>query len=214
MAYMMKTFKEYMKRRVPRVYWALTRTKDFFFAQRWGNYYDGSDPDLQKPERCLLELQKDIPSYITTILNLGCGAGRDFIPFDGKLALWGIDIVPLKRIHWVRAFQNLRYEHCSVEKLTRRLERGRIDLSNTLVFGGGTLMYVSSENQKRFWEACRASGCRNFIFQEFRPGSPLYPTNNFQIPVSNFQVQYFRKEGAELPTYFSFAHAHQTNSTS
>ena len=100
------------------------------------------------------------PSYIDEILDLGCGAGRNFIPFDGKLKLWSIDIVPNERIKWVRPFKNLTYEHLTVEQLTRRLESASRDMSKTFVFSSGTLMHVSARYQRRFYEGCKKNRCK------------------------------------------------------
>ena len=168
--------------------------RDGFLKERWNTYYDGV---VKVPERCLEELKPRIPDHIDTFLNLGCGAGREFQTFDGEMKLWGIDIVPPSRIRWVKPFKNLTYEQCSVEELTKRLERREHDLTHTLIYSSGVLMYVSPEGQKRFYDACLASGCRNFIFQEYAPGNTKHPFNTFEIPQRDFEVIPFRSHKGE-----------------
>ena len=199
----MKRLKNFLRRKFPGPYFFLARIKDKFFLERWGNYYDASDSTLHVPERCLVELAPKIPVHVTRFLNIGCGAGRDFIPFDGKFNLWGIDIVPESRIRWVRPFKNLRYEHMRAEDLTKKLERGEEDLSHTLVYTCGTLMYLSREYQQRFLNACRKCGCTNFIFEEFPLDSKISPDQKLHIPLEGFSKLLFRKEGEDLPTYVS-----------
>ena len=72
------------------------------------------------PEECLVGLK--IPNYVDTVLELGCGNGRNFLAYEGK-KLWAIDLVTKERINWIKAFDNFRYEQLSVEGLTRRLEK-------------------------------------------------------------------------------------------
>jgi hypothetical protein len=203
---MLSALKKMLRTMLPGAYGLAARAKNSLFPpERWGNYYDGSDPDLRMPERCLIELAPRLQKNVTRILNLGCGAGRDFIPFNGKMQLWGIDLVPYERIKWVTPFKELTYEKIAVEELTRRLESRSIDLSDTLVYSSGTLMYVSREEQARFFEACRRNGCRNFIFQEYPPDSSIYPETNFKLPLSLFESRLFRPASDGLTTYFSLA---------
>jgi len=187
-----------LKRLFPSLYrrFYLTRVyiRDGLLKERWNTYYDGV---VKEPERCLVELSPKISKHITTFLNLGCGAGREFQTFDGRMKLWGIDIVPESRIRWIKKFKNLTYEQCTVEELTKRLERGEHDLTNTLVYSSGVLMYVSPENQKRFYAACLKSGCRNLILQEYPPGNKKHPFNTFQIPTEDFAVMPFREHKGE-----------------
>jgi len=181
----------------------LAQLKDSLVSERWGNYYDASYASLHEPEKCLHELAPEIPSHVTRFLNVGCGSGRDFIPFDGKLDLWGIDIVPFERIRWVRNFKNLRYERMKIQELTEILERGGEDLTHTLVYAQGTLMYLNQKEQQRFVDACKKRGCTNFIFQEFSPESKISPEEKLRINTDGFSKHLFRREAEELPTYVS-----------
>src|SRR3989344_9014617 len=119
----------------PKLYhglWELRRhVKDRYLNETWAHYYDASTPGDKEPDPWLCNLQ--LPDYVNEILDLGCGAGRNFIPFEGKLTLWGIDIVPAQRINWLKPFKNLTYEHLTVEQLTRRLESTSRDMSRTFV---------------------------------------------------------------------------------
>jgi SAM-dependent methyltransferase len=159
------------------------------FIVRFESNYDNPS-DI--PEDCLLKLP--IPSYIDTILDVGCGNGRNLVPFDGKLKLWATDIVPRERIAFVRDFKNFTYEQCSVEELAKRFETQSIDLSKTLVFASGTLMYVKGAYQNRFFEACKNNRCKNFIFQDYEPGNPKHPFEYFKIPTEIFSTYRFRDQ--------------------
>lgn len=161
------------RRMFPTLYDFLWRFKEFLRLgtsnKQWEKYYVARYPWLHEPSAILLDLK--LSSHVDTILDLGCGSGRNFIPFDGKLKLWGIDIARAGQIRWVRPFTNLTYERCKVEQLTERLERGGIDLSHTFVFESGTLMYVSGEYQNRFLEACKKCGCKNIMFVDYPQGT-------------------------------------------
>ena len=160
--------------------------------QRMGNsphYWDGTGLS-STPEICLTKLP--IPDYIDTFLDLGCSTGRNMQPFEGKMRLWGIDIVPKERIRWVKPLENLYYEQLTVEQLTRRLEKHPIDMSKTLVFSSGTMMLVSRRYQHRFFDVCKRCGCRNFIFQDYEPGNVKHPFLHLKLPLDQFEVQSFR----------------------
>jgi hypothetical protein len=128
-----------------------------------------------------------LPPYISTFLDIGCGAGRNLLPFNGKLKLWGTDIVDATEIHWITEFKNFTYEKVSVEALTRRFEKEDIDLSTTCIHTAGVLMYVSKEYQERFFSICRRRGCINFIFYEPPPDSTRHPKQNFKLSPELFQ---------------------------
>ncbi len=161
----------------------------------WEKYYRGEEVWLHKSEICLKYLLKYIPRYIKNILILGCANGRDFIPFDGKYHLYGLDIVSFSEIRWIRPFQNLVYRCLTVEDLTKMLEYSDVDLHDTLIYSIGTLMYVSEHDQKKFYEYALISGCVNLIFQEYpfarrkeRAGQCLY----LQEYQSHFIVKNYR----------------------
>ncbi|MEN9561310.1 MAG: Methyltransferase domain [Candidatus Parcubacteria bacterium] len=190
-----------VKKNFPALYTALCKTKDAILPPRrqWGKYYD-ADPNyewLKKPERCLVELKPHIPSHIDTILNLGCGAGRDFIPFDGELKLWGLDIVPFERIKWLRSFKNFTYTQAYLEDFTKELEAGKYDLSHVLVYSHGTLMYLTKRDQERFFQACKKSGATVFIFSEYPEGGHENE-EFFKLDPAKFTIRRFRPEGETL----------------
>lgn len=163
-------------------------------------YYKGvsESMDMTKPEACLTALS--IPSHVDTILDIGCASGRNFIPFDGTLRLWGVDIAPASQIHWVRPFKNLTYEQMTLEAFTERLEKEPIDMTHTLVFTAGTMAYCSKVWQTRFYEACKKNGCTNFIFHEYPP-QDRYPTKNFKLPQEDFTAKKFREQTRSM-TFF------------
>lgn len=51
------------------------------YGDRWDPYFEAQWYILKKPEQCVVELAPKLPSYIDTILILGCAPGRDFQPF-------------------------------------------------------------------------------------------------------------------------------------
>ena len=196
----MKTF---LKQNFPTMHryfcYARMLFRDFVLSERRGHYYDGT---FKQPERCLTEII--MPSHIDTILDLGCGNGRNLIPFDGKLKLWGIDIVPKERITFVRDFKDFLYEHLSVEQLTNRFREYPQDLSRTFIFSSGTMMYVSRKNQERFFNVCKKNGCTSFMFQEYEPNNQNYPIENFKLPEQMFNKQRFRDDkGLHQPVCYA-----------
>lgn len=182
----------------PNLYSSLWEVKQYvnnrILKDPWTHYYEASRADDRVPEKWLYDIH--LPDYIDEILDLGCGAGRNFIPFDSRLKLWGKDIVPEDRIKWVKPFTNITYEHLNVEQLTRRLERTPRDMSKTFVFSSGTLMYVSKRYQRRFYESCKKNGCKNFLFHEYPSTSTKHSVENFKLPPQWFAVRKLR-ESAE-----------------
>jgi hypothetical protein len=96
-----------------------------------------------------------VPSRVEQVLNIGCGAGRNFRPYNFLYTLWGVDVVPYHRIKWVAPFSNLNYEQLSVEQLTEILHNDDIDLSKTLIISDCVLMHVSEADQLRFYFEAR-----------------------------------------------------------
>ncbi|TSC87206.1 MAG: hypothetical protein G01um10148_311 [Parcubacteria group bacterium Gr01-1014_8] len=184
--------KKTLRSSFPSIYHALWRIKEFMrtghFTKRWEHYYEantGKSPWITDAIPELSNIQ--LPAHVDTILDVGCASGRSFIPFDRKLKLWGIDIVPYGRIKWVRPFSNLTYEQITVEKLTERFEREEIDLSHTFVFECGTLMYIGADYQNRFFNACQKRGCRNFMFLDYPPGTVGYEDEHLKISEDLFK---------------------------
>lgn len=169
--YWLWMFKKYLKERI-------------FEPRPWKNYYRIGYWD--SPAAFLYEVK--LPDYIDTFLDIGCATGRNLIPYDGKLRLWGIDIVPEKDIQFLRNFSNFTYQQKTVEQFTKELERGVYDLSKTVIFIHCVLMYVSKRNQERFLQAARKAGCRNFIIYEYPPTSKKHPMEHFKINSPHFKV--------------------------
>ena len=170
----------------PKTYMALGKVKDYILynpADQWNKYFTGAAANGQ-PDTFLASLE--VPPYIDTVMDIGCGAGRNLIPFDGKFNLWGVDLVPFKRIKWLRAFKNLTYTQSTLQKLTYNLP----DMRKVLVFSCGTMMYLSEKEQMAFFEACRQRGCRAFAFVEYShdyfPGGD---GKDFKLPVDIFKQQ-------------------------
>ena len=201
------SLKQYLKRKFPVFFqwqWEFRQKikRGEFFKKKWLGYYDpGEKEDFKKPADYLYNIAKNLPPHTTTIVDVGCGSGRNFIPFNGKYQLRGIDIVPEHEIRWVQPFGNFSYEHITVEEFTKKLEREQPDMRHTLVLSFGTLMYISRENQTRFFGACLANGCRNFIFTEPSPLSIKHPTEHFKIPAIHFQEKDFVKKSPEIISY-------------
>ena len=151
------------------------------------------------PEECLVQLK--IPSYIDTVLDLGCGNGRNLLAYEGK-KLWAIDLVPKERINWIKKFDNFHYEQISVEGLAQRLEKHPIDLSKTLIISFGTMMMVPKKWQYRLYEVCQRCGCKNFIFQDFEPGSSRHPDHHLKLPLDQFKVQMFKPHPTQPRTFY------------
>jgi hypothetical protein len=147
-----------------------------------GNWYKRADAEAAA---CFHNLK--VPSYVNQVLNIGCGTGRNFRPYNFLYELWGIDVVPYHRIKWVAPFSNLRYEQLSVEQLTKIFNKDDIDLSQTLIISDCTLMHVSEADQLRFYLEAKKCGCQNFIFREPSPDDVRHPYRNFKLPLDEFK---------------------------
>jgi len=170
------------------------------FKPKWHHYYSGQPAFILEPSAFLYDMLPEIPAHVDTIIDVGCGSGRNFIPFDGKYKLFGIDIVPNSRIQWVRGFKGLEYHQMKVEQFTKSLIENPRDLRNALVMSFGTLMYVSQQEQMRFFGACLANGCRNFIFTEYCKDNPRHPTEYFKLPTVHFE-QRILNDRPDIVTY-------------
>ena len=135
--------------------------------QRWNKYFTNYPDYLTNPEACATHLAEYIPDYIDTVLQFGCGNGRDFVPFNKKLKLIGCDIAPPNYIKWIINFENLSYNRCCINDFASLNIR---DFSKILIYTSGVMMYETPDNQKRFFESCLDLGCKNFIFQEYETG--------------------------------------------
>jgi hypothetical protein len=126
-----------------------------------------------------------MPPHIDTIVDIGCAAGRNLIPYDGEYKLIGIDLPDRQRLKFLRDFKDFRYIKASVQKLTRMLERGELDLRNAVVHTHSVLVYVPERWQKRFYNACIRAGCRNFHLEEY-PQSKISPEEYFKLDQKDF----------------------------
>jgi hypothetical protein len=136
-------------------------------AAIYNHYFKGEQDFLKNPEISFVYLTKYVPSYIKNVFVIGCGSGKDFLTFDGKYSLFGIDISPGSEVHWIKEFKDLTYKCISVEDLTRTMKNADVDMRDTLVISQGVLMYVSAAGQQEFYTACVSKGCKNFIFSEY-----------------------------------------------
>ena len=122
-----------------------------------------------KNERCLDYIVKYIPSYVDSVYQFGCASGRDFLPFEGRMKLYGFDIFPSDKIRWIKNFDGLTYHPCCIEDFKSFVDEHLEfkDMSKSLVYTQGTLMYVKAQQQNDFFQFCRYLGCKNFIFNEY-----------------------------------------------
>ena len=133
----------------------------------YDHYFKGELDFLKNPDIGSVYLTKWIPSYVKNVLVIGCASGKDFLTFDGKYSLFGIDISPGSEVHWIKKFNDLTYKCLSVEDLTRAMKNADVDMRDTLVISQGVLMYVSAADQQEFYTTCVSKNCKNFIFTEY-----------------------------------------------
>ena len=164
-----------------------------------GKWYKGGD---SQASACFHDLK--VPSYITQVLNIGCGTGRNFRPYNFLYHLWGIDVVPYNRIKWVAPFSNLRYEQLSVGQLTKILNKDDIDLSKTLIISDRALMHASEADQLRFYLEAKKCGCRNFIFREPSPDDAKHPYRHFELPLDEFKQHRHPNERTAVYTHLEY----------
>lgn len=164
--------------------------------RRFRRYFKASEPRLSKPEPLLQRIS--LPSEVTTVMDIGCGSGRNFLPFKGTHRLVGIDLVPRTDINWIVAPDE--YHEATLKTFTGFLERTKPDLSNTLVMTYGSLMYASRRLQLRFWEVCRSCGCKYFLFMEYPPEHGDFG-RHFKLPSAAFEQQ----RTAESPSVIAYS---------
>ena len=155
------------------------------------------------PEPILLEYKSQLPSYINTIINFGCSNGRDFIPFQDEYHCVGFDLAPLNYIDWVCKTDNLVYYQCSIEDYIDNFDD---DLSTSLVYTQGTLMYVTNEIQNRFIQYLLDHNCKNILIHEYPPEylGPHTKFNPDKKYLDIFERKHFRPLINEQPTGFIY----------
>ena len=135
----------------------------------WAGYASASS-NYTKPEKWLSE--HTIPEHITTVVDVGCGNGRNFLAFEDKKYI-GIDLFPIQTITWVCDIYKLTYYQCSILEFIKSKYFNKIDWKHTLVMSHGTLMYLDNkEEQEYFLNVLLQSGCNNFILHEYAKYPP------------------------------------------
>ena len=190
----------------------------------WFDHYyrhNPQNPVGDDPEPIALAIKPLIPDHITTIINFGCANGRDFIPFQDKYKLIGFDLVPGEYIEWVCNTDNLTYYQCSIEDyITTHIPSSPEDLSKTLVYTSGTLMYLQKPGynndpqykqllipgkskirspQQKFISYLLEKGCRYMVFQEYV--SAFHPGKHEELFEPN--LHYYSKN-SHLKSYIYF----------
>lgn len=174
------------------------RVRILMYGDHWDNYFDASlgGGILTRPEACAVDLAARVPTYIDTIFIIGCAPGRDFIPFQGRYNLRGIDLGDGDKINWQCDTRRLRYQQIDLKSFVRQLERERVNLCSTLVYASGTLMLFPKRWQQRLYSALKINGCSNFVFQEAPTDHPEFGAKTgrrcFWLPVAEFVQTQFR----------------------
>jgi hypothetical protein len=131
-----------------------------FAMEDWSRWYRKDHPVAA--EKCFVALAPQFPAYVDSVIDFGCAAGRNLEPFEGKYALYGVDIVPEAQIEFrprgVQYLQSLLQEFPA--KFSKRLDR-------FVCIAHGVVMYLAPEEQKRFFDELVRMGCKNFVFQEY-----------------------------------------------
>ena len=155
-----------------------------------------SNPIGNTPEVILVEHKSSIPDYVNTIINFGCSNGRDFIPFQDEYNCIGFDLAPLGYIDWVCKTDNLIYYQCSIEDYLDHFDHSDEDLSNSLIYTQGVLMYIPPQDQNRFIQHFLDRNCKNMIFHEYPPtyDGPHAKFNPDQKYLDLFEQKSFRKD--------------------
>jgi hypothetical protein len=172
--------------------------KDYNYGGFFEHYFKHSpeNPIGNTPEHILLECKPLLPDYIDTIINFGCSNGRDFIPFQDNYNCIGFDLAPLNYIDWICKTDNLIYYQCSIEDYLNNFDHSDEDLSTTLIYTQGTLMYLDLENQNKFIQHVLDYNCKNMIFHEYPPtySGPHTKFNPDQKYLNLFEQKSFRDD--------------------
>jgi hypothetical protein len=173
------------------MYYRAGMLKARIVGRRWDKYYDGTDAGLSVPSKIIADLAPIVAPHVDTIMEIGCGSGHNFIPFQNSHKLVGYDLVPVDRINWQCNTINLTYHKRSGEELAGFLATTKPNLSHTLFISSAVMMYISTRSQLALYAALLGCGCRNFIFIEPPADHIEYGTRLanlcFHLPLKDFQ---------------------------
>lgn len=132
------------------------------FLSKYSNY----DVD---PEQWINEYVVDkLPDHITTIIDFGCGNGRNFLPFSNTSCIFiGFDLHEPNNISWKNNVNVIYYQY-SFEDFYINAEKFNIDWEHSLFMTHGSLMYLNTqEEQNNFIDKIKDLGCKNFVLHEY-----------------------------------------------
>ena len=182
--------------------------KNYKYSEFFEHYFKHTPSNLigDVPEDVIIKCKHIIPEYVTTIINFGCSNGRDFIPFQDDYNCIGFDLAPINYIDWVCKTDNLIYYQCSIEDYLNNFDHSDLDLSESLVYTQGTLMYVNYETQNRFIQHMLDNNCKNIIIHEYPPeyNGPHDKFNADQKYIDLFEKKYFRPTIESQPAGFLY----------
>lgn len=133
----------------------------------------------------------EIPDYVDTVIDIGCGNGRNLAFFENKYKLIGLDIHPAGSIVWVRPLNNMEYHECSYQDLPTYSVK--FPLSTSLITTFGSFMYLTKQEQQTFFDYIRLNGCKNALFYEY--------SDAFLLDKSHFQISHRANKSASKPAY-------------
>ena len=180
---------------------------DYNYDPFFKHYFTEAEDWLKQYEKPLLDyVIEKLPKYVENILIFGCASGRDFIPFSKNYKCFGFDLAKPSEISWVCSTENLDYYQCSIEDFMDKNVISKFDLSKSLVYTQGVLMYISSENQTKFSMELIKHGCRNIVFHEYPPEytGPHTRFNPSEKVLNIFERRHFRSEVDNQPTGFLY----------
>ena len=181
--------------------------KKYNYNSFFHHYFNNDEDWMNTYEAPLLDYVKDaLPNYVDTIINFGCANGRDFLPFDKEYKCIGFDLASPDEIKWVCSTENLTYYQCSVEDYLTEFDHNVIDLSKSLIYTQGTLMYVAHNKQTEFISHLLLHGCKNIVIHEYPPDQPHSQGyfNPSESTINLFERKHFRKTIQTQPTGFLY----------
>lgn len=151
----------------------MKKNTDTFYIRslkRWHDYYNY----VPNPELIFEIFSTKLPEYIDTIIDLGCGGCRNFLPFNKKYKLIGVDqadqiITPKELVNFTYYKIDL-----AIEGFTLNL-----NLTNTLCISHGCFMYIEPHQQNNIIISLKNKGCKNFLFQEYDGVTSDYPADYY-----------------------------------